>query len=96
MNQARRVAALERAIRRMPPPGPPKPDDVTARQWSQILRILAEGKIDPHPWPTIAAALEDYARWRPRRILDSPDPILLAIIERHRRQTETKSGKQRK
>ena len=32
MNQAKRVTALERATRRMPSE-PPRPDDVTARQW---------------------------------------------------------------
>ena len=83
MNQAKRVTALERATGRTPP-DPPRPDDVTARRWRQILRILAEGKIDPHPWPTIAAALKDHARWRPRTILHAPDPILIASIERER------------
>ncbi len=86
MNQAKRVTALERATRRMPPELP-RPDDVSPRRWKQILRMLAEGKIDPEPWPTIAAALEDYALRPPRSILDAPDPFLIAAIELGRPKT---------
>ena len=64
-----------------------EPDDVSPRRWKQILRMLAEGKIDPEPWPTIAAALEDYALRPPRSILDAPDPFLIAAIELGRPKT---------
>ena len=86
MNQAKRVTALERATRRMPPELP-RPDNVSPRRWKQILRMLAEGKIDPEPWPTIAAALEDYALRPPQSILDAPDPFLIAAIELGRPKT---------